>query len=136
MNKSLCLHVYFIISVNFSEFFYGYRPGMANLFKWWVKFKVVDRKKKNAGHRCNNINEGFESKFCPNLCKWQKKKIFTSEIPSFPSLMPQYGKISFFSLRYFSLPFFRKIFLTTSGSLTCASGLLSDPRVSGSPSLL
>ena len=25
--------------------------GMTNLFKWWVKFKVVDRKKKNGGPR-------------------------------------------------------------------------------------
>ena len=29
------------------------RPGMASLFKWWVKFKVVDRKKeKNVGYGC------------------------------------------------------------------------------------
>ena len=26
-------------------------PGMANLFKWWVKFKVADRKKKKRGSR-------------------------------------------------------------------------------------
>ena len=34
------------------------RTGMANFFKWWVKYKVVDRKK--VGHRCNDIDEGLE----------------------------------------------------------------------------
>ena len=48
-------------------------PGMANLFKWWVKFKIADRK--NVGHGCNNINEGLERKFCRNLCKEQKKDL-------------------------------------------------------------
>ena len=28
--------------------FYCTNPGMANLFKWWVKFKVVDRKNKKG----------------------------------------------------------------------------------------
>ena len=47
---------------------------MANLFQWWVKFKVVDQKKKKKGHGCNNINEGLEPKFCRNLCKEQKQR--------------------------------------------------------------
>ena len=69
------------------------------------------------------------------ICAKSKKKIFTSEIPSFPSSMPQYGKISFFYYVNVRYHFFRKIFKTTNGSLKCASGSLSDPRVSGSPSL-
>ena len=71
--------------------------GMVNLFKWWVKFKVVDRKKK-VGYGCNNINKGLEPKFCRNLCKEQIKKIFTSEIPNFPSSMLQCEKLSFSSV--------------------------------------
>ena len=30
--------------------------GMANLFKWWVKFKVINRKKKNRGLRLTMSN--------------------------------------------------------------------------------
>ena len=50
--------------------------------------------------------------------------------------MPQQSQINFSSLRKCSLPFFPKVFETTSGSLKSASGSLSDPRVSGSPSLV
>ena len=32
--------------------------GIADLFKWWVKHKVIDRKK--VGHGCNGIDEGLE----------------------------------------------------------------------------
>ena len=87
------------------------------------------------GYACDNINEGLEPKFCRILWK-EQKKILISETPSLSSSVPQYGKISFSSLyvnvRY---RFFRKIFQTTNGSLKCASGSLSDPQVSGSPSL-
>ena len=50
--------------------------------------------------------------------------------------MPQQRQIHFSSLRKCSLPFFPTVFETTSGSLKSASGSLSDPRVSGSPSLI
>ena len=50
--------------------------------------------------------------------------------------MPQHRQINFSSLRKCSLPFFLTVFETTSGSLKSASGSLSDPLVSGSPSLI
>ena len=50
--------------------------------------------------------------------------------------MPQHRQINFFSLRKCSLAFFPTVFETTSGPLKSASGSLSDPRVSGSPSLI
>ena len=50
--------------------------------------------------------------------------------------MPQHRQINFSSLRNCSLRFFPTVFKTTSGSLKSASGSLSDPRVSGSPSLM
>ena len=52
------------------------------------------------------------------------------------SSMPQHRQINFSSLRKCSLPFFPTVFETTGGSLQSASGSLSDPRVSGSPSLV
>ena len=35
---------------------------MANLFKWWVKYKVVDRKTKRRGSwmGCDDIDEKLE----------------------------------------------------------------------------
>ena len=59
---------------------------MANLFNWWIKFKVVDRNKKNVGCGCNHINKGLEPKFFRNLCKEQKKKdlhLKNSQLPVF-----------------------------------------------------
>ena len=105
---------------------------MANLFKWWVKFKVADRR--NVGHGCNNINKGLKRKFCRNLCKEQKKDLHlrNTQLPVFNATV---WKNKLFFTTLFSLPFFRKIFQTTSGSLKCASGSLKNPRVSGSPSL-
>ena len=50
--------------------------------------------------------------------------------------MPQHNQINFSSLRKCSLPFFSTVFETTSGLLKSASESLSDPRVSGSPSLI
>ena len=50
--------------------------------------------------------------------------------------MPQHRQINFSSLRKCLLPFFPTVFETTSGSLKSASGSLSDPRVSDSPSLI
>ena len=113
---------------------------MANLFKWWVKFKVVGRKK-NVGHGCNNITEGLEPKFCPNLCKKQRKKIFTSKKGCPASRfqchsMEKYAFLHHAIVRYrFFFFFFRKIFQTVRESLTWASGSLGASRVSGSPSL-
>ena len=50
--------------------------------------------------------------------------------------MPQHRQITFSSLRKCSLPFFPTVFETTGGSLKSASGSHSDPRGSGSPSLI
>ena len=80
---------------------------MANLFKWWVKFKVADRKtEKTWVTDVIILTRGLYASFA-EICAKSKKKIFISEIPSFPSSMPQYGKISFF-LRYFRYRFFVK----------------------------
>ena len=50
--------------------------------------------------------------------------------------MPQHRQINFSSLRKCSLPFFPAVFETTGRSLKSASGSLSDPRISGLPSLI
>ena len=54
---------------------------MANFFNWWVKYKVVDRKKK-VGHGCNDIDEGFD------LGKQKKhEKVFAlSDVPNFAKI--------------------------------------------------
>ena len=89
------------------------------------------------GYGCNNINEGFEPKFCQNLWKEQKKDLHlrNTQLPVFSATV--WRDKLFFTNLYVNVRnrFFRKIFHTASGSLKCASGLLSDPRVSGSPPL-
>ena len=50
--------------------------------------------------------------------------------------MPQHRQINFSSLHKCSLPFFPAVIETTSGLLKSASGSFSNPRVSGSPSLI
>ena len=49
--------------------------------------------------------------------------------------MPQHRQINLSSRRKCLLPFFPTVMETTIGSPKSASGSLSDPRVSGSPSL-
>ena len=61
---------------------------MANLFKWWVKYKVVDRKKK-VGHGCNDIDEGLE------LGKQKIKKVFApSDVPNSAEIYAKSNKKS------------------------------------------
>ena len=72
--------------------------GLAYLFKWWVKYKVVDQKK--VGHGCNDIDEGLELakqklknkkglcffrclKFSRNVCEEQKKRPSPHKFPAF-----------------------------------------------------
>ena len=51
--------------------------GILNLFTWWVKYTVVDRKK--VGHECNDIDEGLE----PGKQKIKYKKVFApSDVPN------------------------------------------------------
>ena len=111
------------------------------LYQGWRTFlsggsnlRSQTEKRKNVGHGCNNINEGLERKFCRNLYKEQKKDLHlrNTQLPVFNATV---WKNKLFFTTLFSLPFFHKIFLTTNGSLKCASGSLSDPRISGSPSL-
>ena len=74
-----------------------YGPEIAKLFKWWVKFKVVDRKKKKTRVK-DVIILTRRDPSSAEICAKSKKK-FTSEIPSFPSSMPGYGETSFSLLR-------------------------------------
>ena len=49
-------------------------PGMANLFKWWVKFKVADRKKKKTWVTDVIIlTRGLNASFA-EICVKSKKK--------------------------------------------------------------
>ena len=89
-----------------------FKRGMANLFTWWVKFKVVDRKKKKRG------------------LQMQKKKAITSADVQFSAQnrMRSKKKVITSAGKAFQI--------ASAGSLKCASGSLCDPRVSGSPSLI
>ena len=108
--------------------------GWRTFLSGWSNLRSQTEKRKNVGHGCNHINERLERKFCRNLCKEQKKRFSPQKYPvSRHQCRSMENKLFFTTL--FSLPFFRKIFQTTSGSLKCESGSLSDPRVSGSPSL-
>ena len=80
---------------------------MANLFKW-VNFKVPDRKKKRGLRMEKKVITSADVQFSAQNRVKSKKKVIT---------------------------FAGKVFQTTSGSLKCTSGSLSDLRVSGSPSL-
>ena len=78
-----------------------HRTGMANLLNWWVKkFKVVDRKNKKTWVTDVIIfTRGLTQVLPKSVQRAKKKKIFTSEIPCFPSSMTRYRKISFSSQR-------------------------------------
>ena len=45
-----------------------FRPGMANLLKWWVKFKVIDRKKKKTW-----VTDAKQRSFRPQMSNFSDK---------------------------------------------------------------
>ena len=110
---------------------------MANLFKWWVKFKEVDRKKKKKWVTDVIILTWSLNPSSAEICAKSKKKKDLLRNALLPVLNVTLWKDKlFFTRTYVNVRyrFFRKIFQTASGSLKCA-GSLNDPRVSGSPSL-
>ena len=104
---------------------------VADRKKAWVTDVVIQTRRLNQGRIKRSRGPGqltMMSNFCLKSGEEQNKGYHIRRCPIFRPKSDEEQKKVITSAG-------RKIFQTVSGSLKCASGSLSDPRVSGSPSL-
>ena len=121
VNDSYSSCIFILLSQGWRTFLSGGSKLRSQTEKTWVTDVIILTRGLN----------GSSAKIC---AKSKKIDLHPRNI-QLPVFNAPVWKNKLFFTTLFSLPFFRKIFQTTSGSLKCASGSLSDPRVSGSPFL-